>query len=101
MQRNNTMNKRDEVLKELKPIADILGIQIDYHEKDENNKHEYLVCNNQKICTSATSIYGIREEFFGYVTTRELKHRLNDKTLKHIKQYWFDDNFNQPFFRGF
>lgn len=96
------MTKKEEVLKELGPIAKVLNIEIDYVEEE---KREYLVCNNQKICTSATSIYGIREEFFGYVFLREWCHRglgpFENQTKRYIKQYWYDDNFNQPYYRGF
>lgn len=92
------MNKKDEVLKELKPIADVLGIKIDYVIED---KREYLVCNDTKICTCCTSIYGIREEFFGYVILKEWKKRsfgaFDKQTRRKIKEYWYDENFNQPY----
>lgn len=91
------MTKREQVLNELGDIAKTLNISIDYIIDD---KREYLVCDGTKICTNCTSIYGIREEFFGYVATIELRHRLNDRTLRYLKQYWFDDNFNQPFYRN-
>lgn len=94
------MSKRDEVLKELGDIAKALNIEIDYVIDDvDGRKREYLVCDDTKICTNCTSIYGIREEFFGYVAVIELRHRLNDRTKRYLKQYWFDDNFNQPFRR--
>lgn len=96
------MNKKEEVLKELGPIAKLLNIELDYVIED---KREYLVCDNAKICTNGTSIYGIRQEFFGYVFLLEWKHRsLGDHdgyTRKYIKQYWYDDNFKQPFYKGF
>lgn len=40
------MDKRYEVLEELKPIADILEIELDYVIED---KREYLVCDDTKI----------------------------------------------------
>lgn len=90
--------KKEEVLKELGDLAKILNINIDYVIDD---KREYLVCDNTKICTSATSIYGIREEFFGYVFLKEWKNRslgaFTFQTKRYIKQYWYDDNFNQPY----
>lgn len=96
------MNKKEEVLKELGPIAKLLNVKLDYVIED---KREYLVCDNTKICTNGTSIYGIRQEFFGYVFLLEWKHRpLGDHdsyTRKYIKQYWYDDNFKQPFYKGF
>lgn len=95
------MTKKEEVLKVLGPIAKLLNIEIDYVEGEK----EYLVCDNQKICTKATSIYGIREEFFGYVFLCEWRHRglgpFGNQTKRYIKQYWYDDNFNQPYYRGF
>lgn len=56
------MNKELEVINELNSIATLLDIELDYV-IDEENKREYLVCNNTKICTNGTSIRGIREEF--------------------------------------
>lgn len=91
------MTKKEQVLHELGDIAKSLNINIDYITDLENHR-EYLVCDETKICTNGTSIYGIREEFFGYVATIELNHRLNYRTLRYLKQYWYDDNFNQPFY---
>ena len=92
------MDKRNEVLKELGEIAKLLNIDIDYV-IDKDHNREYLKCNNVKICTSGTSISGIREEFFGYVFLKEWRNRsispFENQTRNHIKQYWFDDNFNQ------
>ena len=94
------MTKREEVLLELGSIAEILDIEIDYVVED---KREYLVCDDTKICTSMTSIHGIREEFFGYVFLQEWKHRdlgaFDKQTRLAIKRYWFDDDFKQPFFK--
>lgn len=94
------MSKRDEVLKELGDIAKALDIEIDYIE-DKENKREYLVCDNQKICTNCTSVYGIRQEFFGYVFLQEWRKRslgsFDKQTRNYIKQYWYDDNFKQPY----
>lgn len=94
------MNKKEEVIKELGPIAKVLNIKIDYV---IDSKREYLVCDNTKICTSCTSVYGIREEFFGYVFLTEWKHRslgaFENQVKRHIKQYWYDDNFNQPYLK--
>lgn len=93
-------NKVEKVLQELKPIADLIGIEIDY--KIDGNR-EYLVCNGQAICCDGTSISGIRQEFFGYVFLREWRKRslgaFDKQTRNHIKQYWYDDNFNQPYLR--
>lgn len=92
------MNKRYEVLEELQPIADILEIELDYVIED---KREYLVCNNTKICTCGTSIHGIREEFFGYVILKEWRRRsfgaFDKQTRRKIKEFWYDENFNQPY----
>ena len=93
-------DKRKQVLDELEPIATALGIKIDYVIEE---RREYLVCNDQKICTNATSIYGIRQEFFGYVFLKEWRDRslgaFDKQTRKHIKQYWYDENFKQPYLR--
>lgn len=96
------MNKREQVLNELGDIAKLLNIEIDYVIDKER---EYLVCDDAKICTCHTSISGIREEFFGYVFLQEWRHRslggFDKQTRRYIKQYWYDDNFNQPFYRGY
>ena len=83
------MDKRNEVLKELGEIAKLLNIDIDYV-IDKDHNREYLKCNNVKICTSGTSISGIREEW----RNRSISP-FENQTRNHIKQYWFDDNFNQ------
>lgn len=97
------MNKREDVLKELGKLAQLLNISIDYI-VDNENKREYLVCDNQKICTNATSISGIRQEFFGYVFLREWKHRslgwFDKQSRNYIKQYWYDEKFNQPYLQN-
>ena len=94
------MNKKEQVLEELGEIAKLLNIDIDYVIDD---KREYLVCDNTKICTCHTSIDGIRQEFFGYVFLSEWKHRsispFEKQTRNYIRRYWYDDNFNQPFLR--
>ncbi len=94
--------KRQRVLEELEPIAKPLGIKVDYV---WNEEREYLVCDNQKICVCATSIYGIRQEFFGYVFLKEWYDRslgaFDKQTRNHIKQYWYDDNFKQPYYKGY
>lgn len=92
------MNKKEQVLNELGDIAKVLNIDIDYVIDD---KREYLVCDDTKICTNCTSIHGIREEFFGYVFLKEWRNRsvspFEKQTRNYIRQYWFDDNFNQPY----
>lgn len=96
------MSKREEVLKELGDIAKVLNIKIDYIKDD---KREYLVCDDTKICTLGTNICGIRQEFFGYVFLLEWRHRsvshFEKQTRNFIRQYWYDDNFNQPITDGF
>ena len=95
--------KKEEVIQELSELAKMLEIEIDYVE-DKENKREYLVCNTTKICTSYTSIHGIRQEFFGYVFLQEWGQRwlgsFDKQTRNYIKQYWYDDNFKQPFLRN-
>ena len=93
-------DKREQVLEELEPIAKPLGIKIDYVIEEHR---EYLVCDNQKICTNCTSLYGIRQEFFGYVFMKEWQDRslgyFDKQTRNYIKQYWYDDNFKQPYYK--
>jgi len=94
------MTKKEEVFAELGGIAEVLNIKIDYVD-DVENKREYLVCNDTKICTNGTSVYGIREEFFGYVFLKEWNRRslgsFDRQTTNYIKSYWYDNNFKQPY----
>ena len=96
------MSKEQEVLAELKPIADVLNVKLEYVIDDEN-KREYLVCNDTKICTNNTSVYGIRQEFFGYVFLLEWHKRslgtFNRQLRNFIRQYWYNDEFEQPYAR--
>lgn len=93
-------DKKAQVLKELEPIAKLLGIKLDYVIEE---KREYLLCNGQAICCNGTNIHGIRQEFFGYVFLREWRDRhlgaFDKQTRNYIKQYWYDDNFNQPYLK--
>lgn len=95
------MNKKEQVLNELGEIAKVLNIDIDYVIDD---KREYLVCDDTKICTNCTSIHGIREEFFGYVFLKEWKNRylgaFDKQTRNYIKRYWYDKDFKQPYLKG-
>lgn len=96
------MNKELEVIRELNSIATLLDIELDYI-IDKENKREYLVCNDTKICTNGTSIRGIREEFFGYVFLKEWRNRylgsFDKQTRNYIKQYWYDRDFKQPYLK--
>lgn len=96
------MNKELEVIKELNSIATLLGIELDYV-VDKKNNREYLACDDTKICTNGTSIRGIREEFFGYVFLKEWRNRylgsFDKQTRNYIKQYWYDDDFKQPYLK--
>lgn len=93
-------DKRAMVLNELEPIAKLLNIELDYVVEKER---EYLLCNGQAICCSCTSVSGIRQEFFGYVFLQEWSKRslgaFDKQTRNYIKQYWYDDNFKQPFLK--
>lgn len=97
------MFKELEVIHELADIAAVLDIKIDYVIDKENNR-EYLVCDDTKICTNGTSISGIREEFFGYVFLKEWRNRylgsFDKQTRNYIRQYWYDDNFKQPYLKA-
>lgn len=96
------MSKRDEVMQELGEIAKVLNIEIDYIEEDDNGR-EYLICDDTKICTKCNSISAIRDEFFGYVFLIEWRKKylgaFDKQTRNYIRQYWYDDEFNQPYHR--
>lgn len=74
---------------ELKDIARVLNIDIDYI---EDGGMQYLVCDGQRICTSYLSVKEIRQEFFGYVFLKEwefkCKHDFCEKFINYIKAFW-------------
>ena len=71
------LSKHDKVMMELKDIARVLNIDIDYI---EDNGVKYLVCD------------GLRQEFFAYVFIKEWKynceHDFIKKFMDYIKLYW-------------
>ena len=83
------LSRHDRVMMELKDIARVLNIDIDYIEEDGI---EYLVCDGQRIATTYLSIPGIRQEFFGYVFIKEWKYKCDHdfykKFIDYIKLYW-------------
>ena len=92
-------SKRQEVLEKLKPIADAIGIKLDYVLDWENNR-EYLACNDQNICTNSTSVYGIEKEFWGYVFILKYTDefgKIATRTKNVIRKYWYDKDFKQPY----
>lgn len=104
------MTKKERVMQELGDIAKALNIKLDYIEEDyfskkynEESHREYILCDNQAICVNDTNIYGIRQEFMGYVFLREWRERslgtFDKQCRNHIKQYWYDKDFNQPYLK--
>lgn len=83
------LSKHDKVMMGLKDIANALNIDIDYIEDEE---HQYLICDGQKICTTYLTLKEIRQEFFGYVFIKEWKYKCNSdfykKFIDYIKLYW-------------
>ena len=96
------MSKVQEVLAEIGPIAKVLKIGLAYI-IDEENHREYLVCNDTRICCNGNSISGIRQEFFGYVFLLEWHKRylgsFDKQARNYIRQYWYNDKFEQPYSR--
>lgn len=92
-----TIKKRDKVLERLKPIASAIGIEIDYHDYD-NDGREYLTCDGQNICTNSSSLWAIEQEFWGYVTIKkyERSHNFRKHHDNVVKRYWYDKDFKQP-----
>ena len=86
---NTKLSKHDKVMMELKDIARVLNIDIDYIE--EGGK-EFLVCDGQRIVTTYLTIKYIRAEFFGYVFIKEWKYKSDHDFYKefidYIKLYW-------------
>ena len=87
---NAKPSKRDKVMMQLEDIARVLKIDIDYIEEEG---HEYLICDGQKICTTYLNVPEIRQEFFGYVFIKEWKHKpkygdFYEKFINYIKLPW-------------
>lgn len=86
--------KREEVLKEIKPIMEAFDIkEYDYIVKEEGQT-ETLVIEGQKIGCSLNSIYAIKNEIIGYIFATIYCHNnwwhFKPHTLKYIKQYWIN-----------
>ena len=86
---NSKLSRHDKVMMELKDIANVLNIDIDYVEEED---HEYLICDGQKIITTYLTIDEIRQEFFGYVFLKEWEfkcmHDFCEKFINYIKAFW-------------
>ena len=84
------LSKHDKVMMQLEDIAKALNIDIDYIEEEG---HEYLICDGQKILTTRASVLEIRHEFFGYVFLKEWKFRFLgefDKQVRNtIRRNWY------------
>lgn len=86
-------SKREEVLKEIKPICEAFNIEYDYIVK-ETGQTEILVLDGQKIGCSMNSIYAIKTEIIGYIFAKIYCHdrywAFQPQTLKKIKEYWIN-----------
>lgn len=87
------LKKREEVLKEIKPICEAFNLEYDYIVKEEGQR-ETLVLNGQKIGCSCNSILAIENEIIGYIFVKQYC-RYNwwafmPQTKKYIEQYWLD-----------
>lgn len=86
--------KREEVLKEIKPIMEAFNItDYDYVVQSEGQT-ETLIINSQKIGCSMNSIYAIKNEIIGYLFAKIYCYdkwwHFKPQTLKYIKQYWLN-----------
>lgn len=86
--------KRQDVLKEIKPICDAFGIEdFDYEIKD---RKERLRINDTRIGCSSNSISAIVDELIGYIFVLRWSNNrylgaFKTQTLNVIKEYWIKE----------
>lgn len=89
MASKENQDKRQMVLKEIKPICKAFNYNYDYVFVDGS---EYLVINGQKMCCTGNSMLAIRDELIGYIIINEYYRGhtwvLSKNVIKNIKQYW-------------
>lgn len=87
-------NKREEVLKAIKPICEAFNIKNYDYIIQETGQIETLVLNGQRIGCSMNSIYAIKNEIIGYIFAKiyckDKWWHFKPHTLKFIKQYWLN-----------
>lgn len=87
-------NKREEVLKAIKPICEAFNIKNYDYVIQETGQIETLVLNGQRIGCSMNSIYAIKNEIIGYIFAKiyckDKWWHFKPHTLKFIKQYWLN-----------
>ena len=84
--------KREKVLKEIKPLCDCFGIKYDYV-VDYDYNTETLVLNGQEIGCSYNSINAVIDEVIIYIfVTRVAENRwlgaFHKQTVNKMKQHW-------------
>lgn len=87
------MEKREEVLKEIKPICDAFGIEYYDYFVDEKKGIERLVIEGQKINCGGNSISAIIDELIGYIFVSTFARNrslgaFGKQTINVIKRYW-------------
>lgn len=82
------LNKRREVLEEIKPICEAFKIFYDYIVSDDGN--EILLLDDTRIGCTCNSISAVKEEVIGYIFVNHYSRWWYHKpqTLKQIKKYW-------------
>lgn len=88
------LNKRQEVLDNIKPICDVFGIDKFDYEINRDTLSETLVLNNTRIGCSCNSVSAVIEEVVGYIFIKiYCKNRYwyhKPQTMKAIKNYWWE-----------
>lgn len=91
-------NKREVVLKTIKPICEAFGIKnYDYVTKIENNCciSERLIVEGQAIGCYCNSIYATVNELIGYIWVRsgacDKVCDFRTQTLNQVKRYWIKE----------
>ena len=87
------IDKRKEVLTELKPYCELFGITDYDYFVNTNTGSEILKLNNTYIGCTANSTSAIIDEFIGYIIiNRYCKNRtlgtFRTQTMNVIRQYW-------------
>lgn len=89
---NDLKEKRDIILKSIKPICEAYGIKCDYIIENDP-KNEILILDNQNINCTSNSIEAVADEVVGYIFVNiySKRHYIGPykiETLNAIQKYW-------------
>lgn len=86
-------DKKESVLKRIKPIMESFGIKEYDYVLDSDGNREFLTILNDKICCTGNSIDAVVDEVIGWLFVRIFcRNRsigaFEKHTLNQVKRYW-------------